>query len=318
MFVRRFGGPEVLTVEETDEPIAGPGEVVVDVAAVDVIGLDIAIRAGAGEMFGITPPYTPGDGLAGTVVPVGEGAGESWRGRRVAVATGAQGTGAEQVAVPVASLVPVPDELHLEHAAALVHDGRTARALHDVARAGPGERVLIMPAASGLGLVLVQLAKSAGAEVLAVAGGPAKLAVAAEHGADVLLDYTSPGWVDALGEGVDVVLDGAGGEAALAAFAALRRGGRHVSYGDTSGSYGAPSPEAAEERGILLHGPEVVHLGGSAETRGLTRQAFADAVDGRVRPLVAGRYSWGHAVDAHRAQESRTTVGRPLIVRSRT
>lgn len=306
--VREFGGPEVLTVDEIDEPVAGPGEVVVDVAAVDVIGLDIAIRAGAGETFGIVPPYTPGDGLAGTVIAVGEGVGESWRGCRVAVATGTQGAGAEQVAVPAASLVPVPDELHLEHAAALVHDGRTARALHDVARAAPGERVVIMPAASGLGLVLVQLVKSAGAEVLAVAGGPAKLSVAAERGADALLDYTSPDWADALGEGVDVVLDGAGGDAALAAFAALRRGGRYLSYG-------APSAEAAKERGILLHGPEVVHLGGSAETQGLTRRAFDDAVDGRVRPLVAERRSWDHVVDAHRAQESRATVGRPLLVR---
>lgn len=315
MVVRRFGGPEVLTVNEIDEPVAGPGEVVVDVATVDVIGLDTAIRAGFGEMFGITPPYTPGDGLAGTVVAVGQGVRETWQGRRVAVATGAQGAGAERVAVPEASLVPVPDELHVEHAAALVHDGRTARALHDVARVSPGERVLMMPAASGLGLVLVQLAKSAGAEVLAVAGGPTKLAVAAEHGADVLLDYTEPGWADALGEGVDVVLDGAGGDAALDAFAALRRGGRHLSYGDTSGSYGTPPQEAAEARGILLYGPEVVHLGGSAETQALTRQAFADATEGRVRPRIAGRHSWTHAIDAHRAQESRTTVGRPLLVR---
>ena len=249
------------------------------------------------------------------MVAVGEGVGRPWQGRRVAVATGAQGAGAEQVAVSEASLVPVPDELPLEHAAALVHDGRTARALHEVAGASPGERVLIMPAASGLGLVLVQLAKSAGAEVLAVAGGPTKLAVAAEHGADVLLDYTSPDWADSLEEGVDVVLDGAGGNAALVAFAELRRGGRYLSYGDTSGSYGAPSPEAAEARGVLLHGPAVVHLGGgSAETQGLTRQAFADATDGRVRPVVAGRHSWSHAVDAHRAQQSRTTVGRPLLV----
>ncbi len=315
VLVRGFGGPEVLTVDEIDVPVAGPGEVIVNVAAIDVIGLDTAIRSGVGEMFGITPPYVPGDGLAGTVVAVGEGVGQTWLERRVAVATGAQGAGAEQVAVPEDSLVPVPDGLHIEHAAALVHDGRTARALHEVARVGPGERVLIMPAASGLGLVLVQLAKSAGAEVLAVAGGPAKLAVAAEHGADVLLDYTSPDWADALGEGLDVAYDGAGGDAAPVAFAALRRGGRYLSYGDTFGSYGAPSPESAEERGILLHGPEVVHLGGSAETQGLTRQAFADAADGRVRPLVAGGHSWADAADAHRAQESRTTVGRTLLVR---
>lgn len=305
--VRRFGGPEVLEVDEVDDPVAGSGEVVVEVAAVDVIGLDAAIRAGAGEMFGIAPPYVPGDGLAGTVVAVGRGVGQEWQGCRVAVATGAQGAVADRVVVPEASLVSVPGELDLEHAAALV--------LHEAAHVDRGQRVLIMPAASGLGLVLVQLAKSAGAEVLAVAGGSDKLGVAGEHGADVLLDYTSPGWAEVLGQSVDVVFDGAGGHAGPLAFAALRRGGRYLSYGDTSGSYGVVSTEVARERGITLHGPEVVHLGGSARTRELTRRAFADAVAGRVRPLVAGRHSWGGVVDAHREQESRATVGRPLLVR---
>lgn len=312
---RQFGGPEVLELHDRPEPAAGPGEVLVKVEAVDVIGLDTAIRAGLGEVFGISPPYVTGDGLAGTVAEVGDGVDPAWRERRVAVATGAQGAAAEVVRASVASLVPVPDGLSLDHAAAVVHDGRTARALFEAAQLRTGERVLVMPAASGLGLVLIQLACSAGAEVLAVAGGPAKLAVARNYGAEILLDHTTSGWEARVAE-VDVVFDGVGGEAARLTFGAVRRGGRFLSYGDTSGSYADLSTPESEARVIRLHGPEVVHLGGSAETQDLTRQAFADAVEGRVRPLVAGRHAWDRAGDAHRAQEARSGVGRQLLVRS--
>ena len=175
------------------------------------------------------PPYVPGTGVAGWVASIGEGVDPGWIGRRVVTDTG-DGGYAEQVVVPVESLIPVPDGLGLPEAAAL-HDGRAALGLLRTTGVTAGEWVLVTAAGGGLGILLVQLAHAAGARVIGVARGKRKLDLALEMGAEVVLDAAEPGWPERAraatgGAGPDVVFDGVGGEVGRAAFAITARGGR--------------------------------------------------------------------------------------------
>lgn len=214
----QFGGPEVLVARPVPDPVAGPGQVVVAISAVHVLFIDTQLRSGWGsEYFGVRPPYVPGSGVAGTVDAVGAGVDPGWVGRRVVCDTGAgSGSYADRVVVPTEALIPVPDELGLPEAAVILHDGRTALLLADAAAIRPEEWVLILGAAGGLGLLLVQLAHAAGARVIGAARGQEKLDLAKRAGADIVIDYSAPGWPEQVraatgGLGPDAVFDGVGG-----------------------------------------------------------------------------------------------------------
>src|SRR5919198_2543193 len=188
-----FGGPEVLSPAELPDPVPGPGQVVVGMAAVDVILLDTLLRSGWGQdFFPRTLPYVPGGGGAGAVVETGEGVDRAWIGRRVVVRTSAGY--AERVVADVEEIMPVPDGLAFEAAAALVHDGVTALGLDRLGTPEKGEWVLVSAAAGGAGSLLVQLAVDAGARVVAAASSDVKLALARQLGAEVAVDYTRSDW----------------------------------------------------------------------------------------------------------------------------
>lgn len=176
----------------------------------------------------------------------------------------------------------------------------------------PGERVLVEAAAGGVGSLIVQLAKAAGARVVAAVGGARKAGLAAELGAEVAVDYTDEGWAkrvrDAVG-GVDVVFDGVGGAIARTAFDLLDRGGRMVSFGLASGSWADVSEELAAERGVTLVRPSAT----PAELRAYTESALVGAAEGRLRPVVGQRFPLGEAAAAHAAIQSRATVGKTLL-----
>jgi NADPH2:quinone reductase len=175
--------------------------------------------------------------------------------------------------------------------------------------------VLVEAAAGGVGSLLVQLAKTAGATVVAAAGDPRKVALARELGADVGVDYREPGWTeavrDALG-GVDVVFDGVGGDAARSAFVLLEPGGRMVSFGLASGEWAAIDPETAARRGVTL--VRGLGRGGPEAMRGFTERALAEAAAGRLRPVIGQRFPLERAADAHAALQGRATVGKTLLV----
>ncbi|WP_262391686.1 alcohol dehydrogenase catalytic domain-containing protein [Nocardiopsis sp. CNR-923] len=171
--VRDFGGPEKPVAEEVPDPVAGPGEVVVDVAAADVLFIDTLIRKGWGQdFFPIPRPYTPGTGVGGTVSSVGEGVDPTWVGSRVIAETGRADDGgernsptdgyAERAAVPEERLIRIPEGLDTVHALALLHDGATAMRLVRVAPVEAGAWVLVAAAAGGAGSLAVQLARDAG------------------------------------------------------------------------------------------------------------------------------------------------------------
>ncbi|MET9698028.1 zinc-binding dehydrogenase [Streptomyces sp. NPDC006529] len=308
-----YGGPEVLVPVEAPDPEPGAGEVVVRAGAIDTLYVETQIRGGWGEAFGVRPPYVPGGAAAGHVSAVGEGVDPGLLGRRVLAAPGTKGTYAELIRVPLDLLVPVPDGLGIPEAAALAHDGVTATGITEAIAVRPGERVLILGAAGGMGTLLVQLARAAGARVVGAARGAAKLALVRELGADVVVDYTDPGWTEGVGGPVDVLLDGVGGELGLAGFGLVRDGGRVSAHGAPSGGFAALDPAEVAARGIALRGIAEVRFG-AAETVRLAGAAMAGAVAGRLRPVIGRTFPLAAAADAHRAIESRAIPGKALLL----
>jgi NADPH:quinone reductase len=312
-----LGPPDVLAPIELPEPTAGPGQVVVGVSFAPVLFLDTQIRAGWGrEWFPVTPPYTPGAGVAGEVISAGPGVDPEWAGRRV-VADTPEGGYLERAAVSVDGLFAIPEALGTAEAAALLHDGRTAMGLAEVADFRPGEWVLVLGAGGGLGILLVQLAHAAGARVIGAARGPRKLDLPRDLGASVVVDYSQPDWsqqvLAATGRaGPDVVFDGVGGEIGQAAFAITARGGRFSAHGAPSGGFAPIDRQEAERRMITLRGIEQAQFG-PADARRLTERALSEAAAGRIRPIIGRRYPLACAADAHRAIEAREVVGKTLL-----
>jgi len=316
--VERFGGPEVLMAAEMPDPVAGPGQVVVRVTAADVLFVETVVRRGeGGGYFPVKPPYVPGGAVAGQVISVAKGVEPSWIGQRV-VAGMAGGGYAQQAIALVADLVPIPDGLGMDEAVALFHDGRTALGLLEATGAHAGESVLVTAAAGGLGILLVQRARSSGAHVVAAARGQAKLRLVRELGAETVVDYSEPDWTTQVreatgGTGPDVVFDGAGGQIGRAAFEITRPGGRFSAHGTASGAFADVDPKEAERRGITVRGIEQVQFT-SADVRRLVVQVLSDAASGQIRPVIGQRFSLEHAADAHAAIEARDVIGKTLLV----
>jgi NADPH2:quinone reductase len=309
IWLREFGGPGVLALGDAPDPVAGPGQAVVDVAHANITFVETQFRATGGGPFAGDLPMIPGNGVGGVVAAVGDGVDPALAGTRVVTSTGGSGGYAARVAVDAAALIAVPDGLALDAAVALLADGRTATLLSRAAAPRTGERVLVEAAAGGVGTLLVQLAKAAGAHVIAAAGGARKLGLARSLGADECVDYTEDGWTERAGT-VDVVFDGVGGDIGRAAFTLLGPGGRMVSFGLASGSWAGIDEAEAAARGVTLLGltrptPEAM--------REATESALAEAAAGRLRPVIGQRFPLARAADAHAAMQARETVGKTLL-----
>lgn len=308
VWLTEFGGPEVLVARDTADPAPGPGQALVGVSYANITFVETQFRATGGGPLRATPPLVPGNGVGGVIVAVGADVDPGLAGTRVVTATGGSGGYAEKVAVDAAGVYPVPGGVALDTATALLADGRTATLLVRTAEPEPGERVLVEAAAGGVGSLLVQLVKAAGAHVVAAAGGAHKLAIARELGADEVVDYREPGWAARTGT-VDLVLDGVGGDVSRAAFELLPRGGRLLSFGLASGSWSPVTAEEAAGRGVTLLRTDAT----PAELRAYTHSALTEAAAGRLRPLIGQRFPLERAADAHAAIESRATVGKTLL-----
>ena len=273
--VCEFGGPEMLVPAEFPEPVAGPGEAVVAVSVADVLFLDTVIRSGrAREAFSQRPPYVPGNGVAGHVTAVGDGVDPAWVGRPVVAGTGPHGGSggySQRVVVLAARLVPVPDGMDLRVAAALLHDGATALGLLAATGVKPGESVLVLGAAGGMALLLAQLARAVGAQVIGaarLAGAPRaveKQDAVRTAGAQAVVDYGEPDWAKRVAEasagaGPDVVFDGVGGPLGQAAFGIVADGGRFSAHGVPGGGFAPISANEAADRGA--HRPCVFQFSG--------------------------------------------------------
>ncbi|MET9660961.1 zinc-binding dehydrogenase [Streptomyces sp. NPDC006510] len=320
VLVGETGGPQTLVTTELPDPVAGPGEVVIEVSHVDIGFVETQIRMGAfTDYFQVRTPYVPGSGVSGTVRAVGEGVDPGWRGRRVVAFVGTTGGCAERVVASVDRLTPVPDGVGLREAAALVHDGVTAMALLDATAPKPGEQVLLLGASGGMGTLLVQLLHTTGARIVAVARGERKGALVRELGADAVIDGAQPDWVEraraVLGEAggaADVVLDGVGGDAGLAAFALTADGGRFSAHGAPTGGFAPVDPQEAARRSVSLFGIADVQLTDTERVR-LTGRALAEPDAGRLRPVIGRVYPLEQAAQAHAAIENRTLLGKALL-----
>jgi NADPH2:quinone reductase len=257
-------------------------------------------------------PAVLGNGVAGVVTSVGEGVAPLLVGSRVITSTGGVGGYAELAAVPAEGLIAVPGALALDDAAALLADGRTAMALTAAAQPKPHETVLVEAAAGGVGSLLLRLAKNAGCRVVAVASTTAKLDVARRLGADLTVNYQDPDWtatVRAEAGGVDVAYDGVGGQIGQDAFTLLNPGGRYCAFGMASGSFARIPDDARPD----IHRVTLAPLSPAA-TRELVRAALAEAVGGRLRPVIGQRFPLQRAADAHAVIEARGTIGKTLLV----
>ncbi|WP_301175795.1 zinc-binding dehydrogenase [Actinomadura geliboluensis] len=309
VWLKEFGGPEVLVPGEAPDPAPGEGQALIDVEFVNITFVETQMRSGTGPApVKLEPPVIPGNGVGGVVAAVGEGVDAGLVGRRVVSSTGGSGAYAEKVAVDAKGLFEVPDGLALDDAVALLADGRTATMMVGAAGVRAGERVLVEAAAGGVGTLLVQLAKARGAAVVAAAGGASKAEVAMGLGADEAVDYREPGWAGKVGP-VDVVFDGVGGDVAREAFTLLRSGGRMVSFGLASGEWASIPEEDAAGRGVTLVRPQAT----PEQLREFTVSALEEAAQGRLRPVIGRRFPLEGAADAHRAIESRSTVGKTLL-----
>ena len=314
-----FGPPGVLVPAMADDPVPGEGQVVVAVEFANVTFVETQLRAGRAPfpMPACALPMVPGNGVGGTVIALGPGVDEAWLGRLVVSGTGGSGGYAERVAVAVSGLIEIPAGVTVDDAVALLADGRTAEALVRAAALRPGERALVEAAGGGVGTVLTQLCVLAGARVIGAARGADKLRLARDLGAEQTVDYTEPGWAESVragAGGVEVVFDGVGGPIAAEAFELLGPGGRMLSYGMASGSFAQISHEVATARGVtLIRGVPV----SPAEAAGLTRAALTEAAAGRLRPVIGQRFPLADAAAAHAAIESRSTIGKTLLVVTR-
>jgi NADPH2:quinone reductase len=313
VWLKEFGEPEVLVAGDAPDPVPGPGQALIKVAYANITFVETQFRASGFGPFAGELPMIPGNGVGGVITSVGPGADPELAGRRVVSSTGGAGGYAELAAVDAAGVIEVPPELALDSAVALLADGRTALMLVKAVGVNEGDRVLVEAAAGGVGTLLVQLARTAGATVVGAAGGPRKADVARDFGANVVVDYREPDWPErvrtAVG-GLDVVFDGVGGDIARSAFELLDHGGRMISYGLAGGTWADIPGEAAADRGVTL---TRLPRATPSELRAFTASALAEGAAGRLRPLIGQRFPLHRAAAAHAAIESRTTIGKTLL-----
>ena len=306
--LQEFGGPEKLELVELPDPTPGEGEVLVEVAR-------------SGINFADTHA-TRNDYLAEQQLPLIPGAevcGRTPDGRRVAAMLGGGGY-AEKVAVPEAMLIPVPDGVDDDRAAALLLQGLTAMALvRRCARIEPGETLLVEAAAGGTGSLAVQLGKLAGAKVIGLASSEEKRALVERLGADATVDSRSPDLTQAIldangGERVDAVLQMSGGAAFDAEFAALAPLGRMVVFGIASREQRDVSTGALLQGSKTVVGFWLIHLLLQREiVAPMVGELFEKVAGGELEVTVGGVYPLSEAARAHEDLIARRSTGKLLL-----
>ncbi|RIK16714.1 MAG: NADPH:quinone reductase [Acidobacteria bacterium] len=321
VIVEQPGGPEALTLVERETPRPGPGEVLVRVAAGGVNFIDIYQRSG---VYSLPLPFVAGSEGAGTVVEVGEGVADLAPGDRVAWAMVA-GTGyAEEVLVPAARLVPVPDGVELEVAAATMLQGMTAHYLvNSTYEAREGQTALVTAAAGGVGLLLCQMLRDKGVRVIGTVGSAEKAELARANGASETVLYREPGVdlateVDRLtgGQGVHVVYDGVGRDTFDAGLSVLRPRGTMVLFGAASGPVPPVDPQLLNSSGSLfLTRPSLAHYASEREELlWRAREVLGAVADGSLQIRIGGRYPLAEARRAHEDLEGGGTTGKLVLV----
>lgn len=310
------GAPEVLRYEDVPDPTLGPTDVLVQVAAISIEGGDTLNRLG-GDMP--TVPHIVGYQCAGTILAVGDAVADRFEGQQV-VATMLHGSHAEMVAVPAAFTWPVPDGLDLTHAACIpVAFGTADDCLFEFGRLQAGESVLVQAGAGGLGIAAIQLAKRAGATVLATASSDERLARLERLGLDHGINYRTDDFADVArrltdGRGVDLVVESVGTTIEGSMRALAYRG--RISYVGDAGR----DPHAVDISGLKGSNQSItgVFLGAELIMAGRARDNIARLIDlvaaGEVEVVVDQTFPLAEAAAAHAHIESRQAFGRVVLV----
>jgi NADPH2:quinone reductase len=314
---QEYGGPEVLKVVEAEAPEPGPGQVSVDVAYAGVNFADLKARSEGYRVPAL--PFRPGLEVSGRVRALGAGVGGLTVGQEVTALTDG-GAYAEVAVADAATVFPLPAGVDLRTGATLPTVVPTAYALvHAVGRLQRGETVLVQGAAGGIGTVVGQLAKAAGAgAVYGVVSGEAKVKHALDHGYDEVFvgSFTEEVRAATGGRGVDLVLDPVGGDTLRAGLASLAPFGRLVSFGNASGAepWGVGQPELYPT-GISVGGFSILTLARTAPAalRALAERAFAGVASRAVSLPVTAEFALEDAVEAHRLMGTRTSTGKLLL-----
>ena len=315
--VTEFGDSGVIESTERDVPEPGAGEVRIAVEAVGVNFADIMQRRGH-YVGGPEPPYVPGMEVAGTVDAVGEGV-DRETGERVVAMTD-EGY-AEYATANAAGLFDVPESMSFPEAAGFPVQFLTAHnTLFEWGGLEEGERVLVHAAAGGVGTAATQLASEAGAKVFGTASTQDKLDLAERLGLDHPINYTETDFAEAVndatdGEGVDLVLDGIGGDTTTESLDSLTHFGRMVSYGAASGEPGHPDTSTLLFNNFTVYG---YHLGQSMQR---APERVLDAVphltelltSGELEVIVGETFPLAEAADAHEYIENRESSGKVVL-----
>jgi NADPH:quinone reductase len=319
--VSEHGGPDALRLEELPLPEPGPGEVRVRLAAAGVNFIDVYFRTGL-YPSPVGLPFTPGLEGAGVVEEVGDGVTAVTVGQRVAYASPPLGAYAESRLMTADRLVPVPDGIADEQAAAMMLKGMTAwYLLRRTYRVEPGQTILFHAAAGGVGLIACQWAKHLGATVIGTVGSAAKAELAKAHGCDHPIRYDQENVVARVkeitgGKGVPVVYDSVGQATFEASLDCLATFGMLVSFGQSSGKIPPVDLGVLSAKGSLfVTRPTLMTYTASRDDLLSAANDLFDVVQrGAVRIRVNQRYPLREAAEAHRALEGRQTTGSTVLL----
>ena len=314
------GGPEVLQLADVPDPVAGPGEVLIDIVGAGVNRADLMQRQGFYPPPAGSPPY-PGLECSGRVAGLGPGT-EGWQvGDEVCALLGGGGY-AEKVAVPAGQLLPRPAGVTLTDAAGLPEVACTVYAnVFDRAALAPGETLLVHGGASGIGTMAIQLARAHGVRVACTAGTPAKLERCRALGADLAINYASDDFVEAVldftgGRGADVILDIMGASYLPRNLEALATGGRLEVIGTLGGSRGELDlgllmRKRASVRSASIRARPPVEK--AAIVAGVREHVWPLIEAGSVNPVIDRILPLAQAPEAHRLVEASAHVGKILL-----
>jgi NADPH2:quinone reductase len=318
--LHEFGPASNLVLDDLPDLEPGEGQVRIAVEAAGVHLLDTTLRSGdSGTPIPLPElPTIPGREVAGVVDRVGAGVDDAWVGRRVAAHLGpVPGGYAEQAVTAVDNLIPLPGDVAFPDAIAALGTGRTAMGILELEPPAKEDVVWVPSAAGGLGWFLVQAAVRIGATVVAGVGSAERAAVVESLGADLVVDYSRPGWAERVHErsgGLTLAYDGVGGDVGRQALELLRPGGRLVMFGWASGSQTRFDNEDVVARGITVGwslGPRLFDLPGGI--KGLAERAVEKVGAGDWRPLVT-TYPLAEAARAHADLEQRRALGKAVLV----
>ena len=315
--ITQTGGPDVLHWTEVPDPTPGPGQIVVELAAAGLNYIDTYHRTG---LYPVPLPFTPGLEGAGTVAAVGDGV-DLAVGDQVAW-TGQLGSYAEQVLLQADQVVPVPGGMDLELAAAVMLQGLTAHYLaFDTYPLQPDDRCLIHAGAGGVGLLLIQMAKKAGAEVFTTVSTAEKAELARAAGADHVINYRESSFKDEVeavagSHALAVVYDGVGATTFNDGLDLLRTRGTMALFGQSSGV--VPPFDLGRlggARSLYVTRPSLFAYVDSRDAL-LARSAdvLGWVADGSLEVRIGQRVPLGQAAEAHRALEARKTTGKTLLI----